>query len=278
MYEDHQAGTLRFLNPKEIKELFGLTIYHLTYMSIIDAIPPSWRKMLKAHQNTTEETDEEGDYKLADKLLDTKRPSKLIYDRMINNKSKTPTKALKRWKEELGIASSSEVLRCHYNQRSITINHKLKSFNYMFLIRNIPYGSRLYKMEITDTENCTTCNIKESLTHLYWDCPNTARLWERLKHVIEHHLNSTLILDKARCMLGTGTWTSKRYKERIWFLCILTKHYIHLCKCNESETTIIGYENYLKSTLRTEKSLAQQKGTINLFTAKWGLLMTWIDS
>ena len=129
----------------------------------------------------------------------------------------------------------------------------------MFLIRNIPYGSGLNKMKIIDTENCTTCKVKESLIHLYWDCPNPATLWERLKYLIEHHLKSTLILDKARCMLGTGIWTSRRTKEHTWFLCTLTKHYIHLCKCNESAKSVIGYGNYLKSTLRTEQKFSPTK-------------------
>ena len=85
-------------------------------------------------------------------------------------------KALSRWKEELEILTGSEILRCHYNQRGIIINHKIKSFNYMFMQRNIPYETRLYKMKISETENCTSCKVKETLLHLYWDCPNTTRL------------------------------------------------------------------------------------------------------
>ena len=184
---------------------------------------------------------------------------------------------LERWKEDLGNLSNEEMLKTHFKQRQIMINQRLKSFNYLFMQRNIPYGSRLYKMGLANTEVCELCKEKESIKHLYWECPNSTRLWERLKQIVENHLHSPLHLDAGKCMLGTGNWISKRNKECIWFLCILTKHYIHLCKCNETVKNSVGLENYIISLLRTEEALARRKGKLNLFTSKWGELLTGID-
>ena len=39
-----------------------------------------------------------------------------------------------------------------------------------------------------------------------------------------------------------------------------------------------GLDNYIKSLLRIERRLAEKKGLINLFSAKWGNVITWIDS
>ena len=147
----------------------------------------------------------------------------------------------------------------------------------MFLNRNVPYEARLFKMKLATTENCEKCNIKETITHLYWKCPNSARLWERLKNIIESQLHSHLPLNQEICMLGTGPWISKSKKESIWFLITLTKHYIHLCKCNGTDRNEVALENYIKSQLRLERILARKKGTINKFTAKWGDMIDWTE-
>ena len=147
----------------------------------------------------------------------------------------------------------------------------------MFLQRNIPYEARLYKMKISDSENCKLCNTKETILHLYWECPNSARLWERLKYIVEHHLKTPLHLNPLKCMLGIGDWPSKKNKENIWLLSILTKHYIHLNKCNEGENSPRGLDNYLRSTLRMEREASKKKGMYNLFCTKWGKLIDWLD-
>ena len=148
----------------------------------------------------------------------------------------------------------------------------------MFLQRNIPYEARLHKMKISEENECIKCKTKETLIHLYWECPHSARLWERLKAIVENHLHSPFQLDKEKCLLGSGNWLSKRKRTCIWTLSILTKHYIHLCKCNENERNLQGLENYIKSQLRMEKMVATRKGKFNLFAGEWNGMLDWIDS
>ena len=234
---------------------------------------------MKTKNINKEKEDEEGDHKLIDMMMeDHEQPTKLIYDRKINNKCKRPEKQLERWKEELNIETDQEILSSHCSQRQVIINQRIKSYNYMFMQRNIPFGARLYQMKISDNEECEYCKEKETMKHLYWDCPHSARLWERLKEIIGTHLHSYLSLDPARCMLGTGKWISKRNKECIWFLCILTKHYIHLCKCNGSTKNAVGLDNYIKSQLRTERILSGKRRKTNLFIEKWEKLFEWLDT
>ena len=79
-------------------------------MGIIESIPASWRRVLKLQDNTKGLLDKEGNYKLVDRLLYCKQPTKLIYDIKINNKSKRPEKAQTKWKMELGMPSGKEIL------------------------------------------------------------------------------------------------------------------------------------------------------------------------
>ena len=134
-------------------------------------------------------------------------------------------------------------------------------------------------MRIMDNPNCNTCKIKESLIHLYWDCPCTRRLWERLKNLIERNSRICFNLDKEKCPLGTGVWYSMRKQDAQHLLCILTKHYIHLCKCSEdSKMNPTGLELYIKSKLKLEQTIAMEKGTQNWFREKWGNWIQWINN
>ena len=275
--DDHL--NFRFLGLQELLEMYDIKVDFLTYGGIIQAIPPKWRNILKNPAKKEGRAEEEGDYKLLDKLIDHPQPTRLIYDIKIKNKSKRPAKPLGKWMEDLGHQyEDDELLKCHFNQRRIIINQRIKSFNYLFLQRNVPYGGRLHKMKLVDSEECALCKTKETLKHLYWDCPNASRLWERLKFIVEKYLHSPLHLDATKCMLGIGHWICKRNKECIWFLCILTKHYIHLNKCNNTEMSGLGLENYIKSLLRIERLLATKRGKQNLFSTKWGDIMDWLDN
>ena len=145
------------------------------------------------------------------------------------------------------------------------------------MLRNVPYEKRLWKMKIKATPECETCQVEESIMHLYWNCPNTKRLWERLKILIEKGLRTSFIMNPERCLLGTGYKGTKKNKDAINLLCLLTKHYLHLSKCNNSPKSTIGLELYIKSTLKIEKRISSEKGLFNLFIHKWKGLNEWID-
>ena len=213
-------------------------------------------------------------------MLEQKKPTKMVYDILIKSKSILPTETLERWRKELECTTGNEeIIRSNNKQRTSTINQKLRSFNFNFLHRNVPYQSRLYNMKIKNSPDCNVCKCKESIVHLYWDCPSTKRLWERLKNLIEKNSGICFNLDKEKCLLGTGIWYSTRKKEVQYMLCILTKHYIHLCKCCEDSTkNTAGLELYLKSKLKLEHMISLEKGTQNWFTEKWGNWIPWINT
>ena len=135
-------------------------------------------------------------------------------------------------------------------------------------------------MKITNTEDCEHCSEKEDLLHLYWNCPRSKRLWERLKILIEQNQRTPFTINKSTCLLGEGIWPSKRTKEVCQTLCILTKHFIHLCKCDKKVEGRIGMrlDSYIKHTLKLEHRIAQENGYQNSFTAKWGQWIQWMET
>ena len=132
-------------------------------------------------------------------------------------------------------------------------------------------------MKIKPDQNCQICFEEEDILHLYWKCPHSRRLWERLKVLIEDNLRTSFPLNAEKCLLGTSHNIPKSKKDAVNLLCILTKHYLHLSKCNNTPRSIIGIELYIKSTLKTERRIATEKGQINLFDHKWRGISKWID-
>ena len=137
-----------------------------------------------------------------------------------------------------------------------TINNKIRSFNYIFFMRNVPYEKRLHHMKIKPTPMCNTCGDIETLLHLYWSCPMANRLWERLKVLVRATQNIKLTRTPEKCLLGIGTniyWNHTNMLLNILFL--LTKSYIHKKKCLNEYMNFKGLFKYIKSIYQTETQI-----------------------
>ena len=272
-YEEDDLS-IRFLTYEELCDFYNFHPLQIIYQGLLHAIPREWKKnMMPKARN--EEVD---DYKLIDKLTDHTEPTKWLYQKMVKKKCIQPSKAISKWLKDLNSTTIWEdIMKENFKQRQSTVNNRLRSFNYNFMLRNIPYEKRLWKMKIKMDSNCQLCHIEEDILHLYWLCPHSKRLWERLKLIIENYLRTSFPLSAEKCLLGTNYKISKSKQEAVNLLCILTKHYLHLSKCNNTPRSTIGLELYIRSTLKLERRIATEKGLINLFNHKWKGLTDWID-
>jgi len=268
-------GQQRFLNQEEIEEIIEGRIPRLQYLGLIDAIPRPWRRKIILN---IEEEDELEDYKLIDRMMDNLRPSKLLYDQIIERLHEPPQNALNKWTRYLETdTTDEEILESHHNQRKLIMNNTIRSYHYKFMLRIVPTNRRLFLMGKENSEDCCECHVTETISHMYWHCPKARRLWERLKAVIERETNSVFILSEERCLLGTGQWVLARHKEQHQTLSIWTKYFIHLNKCNNTVPSQRGLEQYLKSNLRTEQKIFRERGLGNLFQEKWRSLEIWSE-
>ena len=198
----------------------------------------------------------------------------MLYKKLIEGKIVVPTIKAQKWNEDLDINKPiEEYLEKLEIGRTCTINNKMRSFGYNFFMRNVPYQRKLYKIGIKDDNKCQDCtDSEETLLHLYWTCPSTKRLWERLKEMVQETLNLNLELSPEGCLLGLreDPIASKDRKRLVTTLCLLTKHYIHLCKCRSSSRSVRGMENYFQKIYKIERQLARNKGTEYLVNRKWG--------
>ena len=156
-----------------------LTIAFTNYYGLIKSIPPMWIEKIRIAGGEKEE-DDTGDYKWIDQKLDAAKPAKMVYMVLRDEKFKPPSSKAEKWSKDLETELElDKLLNSLDKQRTCTINTKLRSFNYNFFMKNIPYGTRLVKMKIKDDSRCQECGCsEETLMHLYWSCPSTKRLGE----------------------------------------------------------------------------------------------------
>jgi hypothetical protein len=208
---------------------------------------------------------------------------KMIYKRLIKREHEIPQNALEKWERDLRMnIPHDKILKAHAGNHWSLINHKLRSYNCNFLNRNIPTNRRLTYMNKKTDSKCKWCKKEEDIKHLYWECGKARRIWKKLGQLYRAITGKTFILRKEKCLLGISNTekhlTNKQTLKLQRSLCILTKHYIHLCKCNdEAEPTEIGLEHYLLEYIRTEKWIAEKNNSMTAFLDKWGRWSEWSE-
>jgi len=90
--------------------------------------------------------------------------------------------------------------------RQITMSNKIKSYLHKFHLRDIPHGRRLFHMGKADNDKCKWCtNTVESISHLYWHCPEGVGLWQAVVQLFVNIYNiqeDPINLDKLSYLFG----------------------------------------------------------------------------
>jgi hypothetical protein len=282
LLQEDQNGKLIFLTKEELEDFYDLKVTQMNYNSIISALPRKWKKVIKTNTVINEDEDKE-DYKLIDKIQDSKKPMSMIYRRLVKRERETPTKAINKWNRDIRKnILPEEILKAHKENHWCVENHKVRSFNCNFLNRNLPTNKGLTYMKKKQNSKCNWCEKEEDIKHLYWECNATRRVWKELALRYRTITGKTFFLRKEKCLLGVSlmdkSLINKNSLKLQRSLCLLTKHYIHLCKCAEEDTepTEYGLRNYLKEYIRIEKWIAEKNKSLDKFSDRWGRWGEWV--
>ena len=92
----------------------------------------------------------------------------MFYKKLIESKSELPYEKIQRWNEDLNIQANIEkYLRKLESSRTCSINNKWRSFNYNFFMRNVPYESKLIRLELKKTINVKTALTVKKPYYIY---------------------------------------------------------------------------------------------------------------
>ena len=116
---------------------------------------------------------------------------------------------------------------------------------YRILHRILGVNYYLYKTKISDTENCRICkNFKETLVHLFSECPKVYNLWQNVYAWINQKLNLNLNFNAT--ILTLGYPISDKSFWPLNFILIITRYYIFKCASKEKDFNIYWLQKLIK--------------------------------
>jgi len=231
----------------------------LDYLGILSSLPIEWRRIIKNENLVALDSYQHN----ITKLCSCDKINKIVYMELVQKICTIPTRRWEKWMEELGEdISELDWLDAFPRIHQCTTSTRLRSLGYRFLIRDVLTNTRLIHMGKVDTVSCYLCKSEdESITHLYWNCYATKRLWERLKLFIMEKASIQVKLDPLELILGISRKNpDEGTAEIVNLLCIIVKFFIHSCKCRNVFPSEDGLVARIKGTEAIERTIAEKKG------------------
>jgi exonuclease III len=250
-----------FLTHKEFEEKFKIKTPFTKFYGLRQSITTAWGNIL----NSDKYEESKENPSLARKLDSKEKASRILYRTLLDKKCIQPHHKKGKWEEDIKDKIPDTVWRKHLeNSRKLTISSKLQCWIYKHNLRVMPYNSRLFKMGLEETAMCKHCkNQEETISHLYWECPTTKPLWEELGKSMGTSINKSLGI------VGIDLTNDKKIPG-LEAKCMLTRYYIHVCKCKGVLPNLVGHKLIIQSHQKRDWEIACRNGHMRRFLKIWG--------
>ena len=141
-------------------------------------------------------------------------------------------------------------------------------FQYRVLHRILGVQQLLYKIKLSNTENCRLCNEhSETILHLFSDCQESNNLWKNVTSWINTSLNMQLHLDMNMKILG-----NIEPGPNFWplnFILLVTRHYIFTRAKKFGKLNIYHLQSILKKIYSEQEALSKLENNNKFFEKIW---------
>ena len=174
-----KGNSSQFLSHAEFQTAFRINVNILEYLGIISALKElrkSFPQQLRDPNTTTQQV-------FGKVFLQTQKPGKLAYKKLIQRKSIIPKASQEKWLKDCDIPENQpvqwrRVFTCPFKYTKCT---KLITFHFKLMHGRIATNTFLNKIGIKDSNKCSFCEDEpEHLLHLFWNCPKTSSFWNNL--------------------------------------------------------------------------------------------------
>ena len=256
------------MNLAKLREKYPqLRINFLRFQSIKNAIPSSWKNMIRSDPRGVLNPEEKKCCLInihENKTICLKSlRSHHIYNALLDRRIPT---AQRKWEEEgFDIKCWEHVYTVPYKCTSST---KLQSLQYRILHRYIPTRKFLCSRNVIGSKLCRKCFEVDNLQHFFYACEDVSEIWKvvltRLKNKFSF-LNDFLSVDTVIF----GCVNSPPIVNLVILLC---KQYITSCKLSEDYNTSPSLEGAIQvitNQHRVEEVIAKKTNSLDQFEKKW---------
>ena len=239
----------------------------LNYNILINNIPQEWKDILM-----TETINSPQRLTLFMKINDKMKFSKFFYVKLVEAKRPVVNKAQTKWNDEFSNNDIdwSDTFR---QPMKLTIDTRLREFQYKYLMRIIPNNQFLLKCSLTTHSLCDFCGMNiETNKHMFWDCNMVQELWHNIKIWLQVQLNVAYLQEFSypTITLNNNKWsTDSKLNTNINFIILLTKYFIYSKKVQGEVPKIDVFLSYFNYRLKLEETIAIVKNNYEYYRATW---------
>ena len=137
--------------------------------------------------------------------------------------------------------------------RIVTINTRLRVFQYKVLNNALYLNKHLYIFKLSDIKLCSICNQEdETVIHLFSNCSKNKTLWNSLKEFFKDTINLPSLTE---CHFGF-LQTDQELFLIIKYLLLLFKYYLYVSRCSKT-ISFITLKINIKKAYIIEKNLSK---------------------
>ncbi len=147
----------------------------------------------------------------------------------------------------------------------VTLDTKLRWFQYRVVHNILPTNAWLKKIGITNSDFCTFCQRdKETVKHLFVECNKVIDIWQQIRNkwTILRGLNTFNI---CYGMLDSGN-DNFMVINHITFM---FKWYVYKYRVNQTNFSFNAFIRLVDSTIELEYFCAQRKSALDIHFKKW---------
>ena len=257
----------RYKTENEMWSEFGLS--SLRYNSLKVSLPRDWRDFFLVNSQKDFLPVSPHNYDLSCNVYG-KKWIKTVYNLMAEDVLLVHNKFIK-WKAELGSEFCETVT--DFGQLCLDIYRitniaKYRSFQYRILQRGIVTNVQLYQWKLIESDACTYCKeTKESIIHLFCECPIIKKVWEDLKTFLETRFCANEIDLSASAIIKNRIVKVKSHVLN--FVCLIVKQFIYGQRCLEKPISVHSIIGKINQIERIEKYIACKNNKQVIHVRKW---------
>ena len=147
----------------------------------------------------------------------------------------------------------------------VTLDTKLRWFQYRVTHNILPTNVWLKKIGITDNDLCTFCqDEKETITHLFVECNKVNDFWQQVQNKWSIMSN----LDMFSKCYGVMDSDNENFMV-INHIIFMVKRYIYKCRVDHANLSFNAFLRLMDSIINLEYFCAQRKGSLDIHFKKW---------
>lgn len=244
-----------------------ISINFIEYYKIINSIPLSWKNTLKRNDPNNQHPQDHKSWH--QKFFNSKiKKSQYVYKELMLNYACKNDALVTIWNNDLRInLDVKEFTSCFHRLYKTTKCTKLLYFQFRILCKALTTNVRVAKWDTNTSDLCTHCkNAKETVIHLFIECPNAQKLWKAFYKWILYFHKLKILLSPAEIMLGT-------YKGKLASLVnsmvLIAKFYIYRSKVQKTIMKFVDFITEVNKYKLLEERIATKNDKLYKYARKW---------